>query len=168
MLTFTDRAREVVQAYLDQSSGELEALRISRQPGSPVAPNWELTLVGADERTDAEREVDGSGFPVLIREDDAELLTGATVEYVERVNEAGFEVRTVASPPSVPESSAATTPVAAGLEDRVKVVLTEKINPAISGHGGFISLVDVSGTEVFVEMGGGCQGCALSRMTLSQ
>ena len=26
----------------------------------------------------------------------------------------------------------------------------------------------MEGTEVFVEMSGGCQGCAMSRMTLSQ
>ena len=31
-----------------------------------------------------------------------------------------------------------------------------------------ISLVDVEETEIYVEMGGGCQGCALSRMTLRQ
>jgi len=28
--------------------------------------------------------------------------------------------------------------------------------------------VDVKGDEVFVQMGGGCQGCAMSRMTLRQ
>jgi len=28
--------------------------------------------------------------------------------------------------------------------------------------------VDVRGSEIFIEMVGGCQGCALSRMTLKQ
>ena len=60
MLTFTDRAREVVNSFLDQSEGELEALRITTQPGSPVAPRYELTLVAKSERSEEEREVDGA------------------------------------------------------------------------------------------------------------
>ena len=33
---------------------------------------------------------------------------------------------------------------------------------------GKIDLVDVRNTEIYLEMSGGCQGCALSRMTLRQ
>ena len=54
------------------------------------------------------------------------------------------------------------------IADRVRAVLDEQVNPAIAAHGGMISLVDVEDTDVYVEMSGGCQGCALSRMTLSQ
>ncbi len=164
MLIFTDRAREVVHSFLEQSAGELEALRITLQPGSPVAPKFDLTLVAKDERMEDEREVDGGGFPVLVKEDDVERLEGATVDYVERVNESGFEVRTaprddVAPAEGKPEGD---------LADQVRLVLNTQVNPAIASHGGMISLVDMDGTEVFVEMSGGCQGCALSRMTLSQ
>jgi len=42
------------------------------------------------------------------------------------------------------------------------------VNPSIASHGGQINLVDVKGTEVFMEMTGGCQGCAASQMTLRQ
>ena len=45
MLTFTDRAREMVRAFMNQGDeGDLEALRIGVE-GSPVAPRFELTLV---------------------------------------------------------------------------------------------------------------------------
>lgn len=47
-------------------------------------------------------------------------------------------------------------------------MLDTQVNPAIAAHGGEISLVDVQSTEIFLEMSGGCQGCALSRMTLRQ
>jgi len=166
MLTFTDRAREVVRSFMDQSDGELEALRISMRDGSPVAPRFDLTLISMDERAEDEREIDGGGFPVLVREDEAERLEGATVDYVERVNESGFEVR---AGPQAPTAAAAAPGEPGGeLADRVRHVLGTRINPAIASHGGVIGLVDVRGTEVFVEMGGGCQGCALSRMTLKQ
>lgn len=164
MLNFTDRAREVVNSFLDQSGGELEALRITLQPGSPVAPKFELTLVAKDERGEDEREVDGGGFPVFVKEDDIVRLDGAAVDYVERVNESGFEVR----PAAGASAQAATGEPAGDLADQVRLVLNTQVNPAIASHGGMISLVDMDGTEVSVEMSGGCQGCAMSRMTLSQ
>lgn len=167
MLTFTDRAREVVRSFLDQSGGELEALRISSGSGSPVAPRFELTLVELAERAEDERQVDGGGFPVFVREGDVERLDGATVDFVERVNESGFEVRprTAATPSRAPGSNGRPT---GAIADRVREVLDAQVNPAIASHGGMISLVDVDDTEVYVEMSGGCQGCALSRMTLRQ
>ncbi|MFQ5535811.1 MAG: NifU family protein [Gemmatimonadota bacterium] len=164
MLNFTDRAREVVRTYLDQSGGELEALRITRQPGSPLSPRFELTLIGMDETSDQDREVDNPGFPVFVAEEDAELLEGATVDFVERVNQSGFEVRTV---PRARPGASREGPEGE-IADRVRAVLQSQVNPAIASHGGMISLVDVDGTEIFVEMSGGCQGCALSRMTLQQ
>ena len=48
MLTFTERARDVVRSFLDQSGGELAALRISVDGGSPVAPRFELSLVSME------------------------------------------------------------------------------------------------------------------------
>jgi len=165
MLTFTDRARDVVRSFLDQSGGELAALRISVDGGSPVAPRFELSLVSMEERHDDEREVEGPGFPVLVREAEAERLEGATVDFVERVNESGFEVRPAAG------NGTRTAPAEAPkgeIADRVRQVLDTQVNPAIAGHGGMISLVSVEDTEIYVEMSGGCQGCALSRMTLRQ
>ena len=88
---------------------------------------------------------------------------GATVDFVERVNESGFEVRPVKRT-ETPAASAPTGPVA----DRVREVLDDQVNPAIASHGGAINLVDVQGTELYLEMSGGCQGCAMSRLTLRQ
>ena len=167
MLTFTDRATEVVRAFLDQSSGELEALRISAQPGSPVAPRFELTLISRDEREEGEMELEGPGFPVVIKLGDSGRLEGATVDFVERVNESGFEVKTVAQETAPAPSPAAGIPQG-DIADRVRAVLDSQVNPAIAAHGGMISLVDVQDTEISVQMSGGCQGCALSRMTLRQ
>ncbi len=168
MLTFTDRAREVVRSFLDQSGGELDALRISRQQGPGSDARYDLTLVGRAERSDEEREFEGEDFPVLVQNAEAERLEGATVDYVERVNESGFEVRTL-SDASEQAAHNAPRPAPTGeVADRVREVLDAEVNPAIAAHGGMISLVDVEGTEISVEMSGGCQGCALSRMTLRQ
>ena len=40
------------------------------------------------------------------------------------------------------------------------------INPALASHGGYARLVRIEERDVYLEMGGGCQGCAASQATL--
>ena len=160
MLTFTDRAREMVQAFMNQ--GELEALRIGVE-GSPLAPRFELTLVSRTDQRDDEREVEVGDFAVLLTGSSMDQLEGATVDYVERVNESGFEVR-----PLPGNGATGLTAPSGPLGERVRQVLDAQVNPSIAAHGGQIDLVDVKDTEIYLEMSGGCQGCAMSRMTLRQ
>ncbi len=167
MITFTDRAREMLRSFLGEGN-ETQALRIS-VGGTAALPQFDLTLVEPTERRPDESEIDDSDFSVFISESDVGALEGATVDYVDRVNESGFEVRpkeapAEASPGARQREGEPTGPIA----DRVRDVLESQVNPAIAAHGGMISLVDVEDTDVYVEMSGGCQGCALSRMTLRQ
>lgn len=161
MLTFTDRAQEMVRNFISQSDGELRSLRIQIEGGSPLAPAFELTLVATADRDPDDLSVDGGGFEVFIDPRSAERLEGATVDFVERVNERGFEIRPVAG------ANGAAAPTGE-LAERVQAVLEQQVNPQIASHGGRIDLVGVEGTEVLMEMSGGCQGCAMSRMTLRQ
>ncbi len=161
MITITDKAREQVLSYLEQSEGELEALRV-RMQGSPMAPTFELSLVSASEVEASETAVEADGVVLVIDRDQAERLDGATIDFVERVNESGFEVR-----PATAAAASASAPQGE-FADRVRTLLDERVNPAIAAHGGAITLMDVQGTEVYLEMSGGCQGCAMSRLTLRQ
>ncbi|MBI2421701.1 MAG: NifU family protein [Candidatus Hydrogenedentes bacterium] len=47
-------------------------------------------------------------------------------------------------------------------------VLDREINPGIASHSGYITLNRVEGNTAYITMGGGCQGCAASSMTLRQ
>lgn len=50
------------------------------------------------------------------------------------------------------------------------VVLEDQINPSIAQHGGRADLVamDEEKRIAYIKLSGGCQGCAMSRMTLTQ
>ncbi|MEE8148465.1 MAG: NifU family protein [Longimicrobiales bacterium] len=164
MLTFTEKAREMVQTFIDASDGELTALRVSVE-GNLANPEFSLTLVEGSEGKENESRLSVDGLIVLVDESHSTRLEGATIDFVERVNKSGFEVLLDAAS-AEPELriGSPTGPIA----DRVRNVLDEQVNPAIASHGGFIALVDVKDTEVYIEMSGGCQGCAMSRMTLRQ
>ena len=47
-------------------------------------------------------------------------------------------------------------------------VLQEEINPAIAAHGGRADLVAVAESIAYLQLSGGCQGCGMASVTLSQ
>ena len=54
------------------------------------------------------------------------------------------------------------------LAEKVQTVLESQINPAIAAHGGQASLVGIEGQDVYLKLGGGCQGCGMAQVTLTQ
>jgi Fe/S biogenesis protein NfuA len=54
------------------------------------------------------------------------------------------------------------------LKTRVQELIDSMINPAVASHGGFVELVDVQDNRVYLQMGGGCQGCGAADVTLKQ
>lgn len=54
----------------------------------------------------------------------------------------------------------------ADMAEAIEALLEQHINPALASHGGFVTLVKVDNKDVYIEMGGGCQGCAASQMTM--
>jgi Fe/S biogenesis protein NfuA len=167
MITFTDRAREMVLSFLgdDEESSQALRIRVRLEKGSP---EFDLTLVDPEERTDAEREVNTGDFAVYVLESDVEAIEGSTVDYVDRVNASGFEVRPATASDSESKEKPGKGEPTGEIAERVRDVLDSQVNPAIASHGGLISLVNVEDTEIYVQMSGGCQGCALSAATLRQ
>jgi len=57
-------------------------------------------------------------------------------------------------------------PIDGNVAKAIEDVLEQSINPALASHGGWVTLDRIEGQDVYVEMGGGCQGCASSRATM--
>jgi len=45
-------------------------------------------------------------------------------------------------------------------------LLDREINPAVAAHGGYVELIDVRKNNVYIRLGGGCQGCGAADVTL--
>jgi Fe/S biogenesis protein NfuA len=160
MLEFTKTARDMVLQFAEGM--EEPKVRIAMH-GSPFSPEYEFALVEEAPRT-SDRVEDVGGFLVLVDEESAARLDGSTVEWVEGEAGTGFEVRN----PNV-RKLGEVAPTGA-LADRVRQVLEERVNPAVASHGGQIQLVDVdeAADTIYLELGGGCQGCGMARVTLKQ
>ena len=161
MLTFTESARAMVRDFMGQGYVDDPVLRIALSPeSSPLAPVWEFTLVEATDREDGDTDVDEDGIRVRLDAPTAAAVAGSTIDFVERGEARGFEVRRAGA-------SAFGTPTGP-LAERVQKVIDETINPGVAAHGGRITLVDVRDNIAYVQMLGGCQGCGMAKVTLRQ
>ena len=52
------------------------------------------------------------------------------------------------------------------IREGIQQVIESEVNPGVAGHGGKITLLDVKGNTVTIQMGGGCQGCSAADVTL--
>jgi Fe/S biogenesis protein NfuA len=92
----------------------------------------------------------------------AKMLVGASIDWIETLNESGFKVVN----PNI--SPIGTKPLEGPLADRVQQVIDQYVNPGVAQHGGQVTLVEVRDETAFVQMAGGCQGCGMASVTLSQ
>jgi Fe/S biogenesis protein NfuA len=106
---------------------------------------------------------DHGELTVIVPSESIADLVGATLDVPSAAAAGGLVIRN----PNTPDPLAGLDLDLEGeLPEKVQAVLEQAINPALASHGGFAALVGVEDTKVFVTMGGGCQGCAASAMTL--
>lgn len=155
-ITLTPAAQAKVAAAA-ASAGHPEArLRIrltGRRSGRYV---YDLTLVNPARPPFGDLVVDAGAGVVHVDPEGAEHLDGITIDLDTAVFGGAI---TVTNP-----NDGWMDPVAI----RVQELLDRQVNPAIASHGGFIDLLGVDNGTVYLQFGGGCQGCAQVDVTLRQ
>jgi Fe/S biogenesis protein NfuA len=103
---------------------------------------------------------------VVVPNDSAADLRGSVLDLPSNTEQGGLVLRNP-NKPRTPQLGEAIdlegTP-----EEKVRQLLEQQVNPAIAAHGGFASVVRVDGETAYITMGGGCQGCAMSALTLRE
>jgi len=70
--------------------------------------------------------------------------------------------------PLISEAVKEKAPAEAKIREKVQVLFNTEINPMVAQHGGIVELIDVKGSDVYIRLGGGCQGCGMADVTLKQ
>lgn len=68
--------------------------------------------------------------------------------------------------PAVAESKKGNPVLDIEIGRKVQEVIDTVINPGVASHGGFVELLDVKNSQVYLQLGGGCQGCGMASVTL--
>ena len=138
------------------------ALRVEVTGTAGVEYAYDLTFDPIAEAGEGDAQYQQGELPVIVPTGSIEQLTGATLD-IPAGGGAGLVLRNPNRPDPL---SGKHLELTGSVAEQVEQLLKEQINPALASHGGFAELKGVDGDKVYVTMGGGCQGCAVSAMTL--
>lgn len=167
IITVTEAARAVVGAMrAAEPDGDELALRVSVIGLGEGGHEYAYELVFdpiADAKPDDELHWSAE-LPVIVPEDSVDKLWGAVLDNVEPT---GLVIRN----PNRPRPEASTPEeieLTGSPEEKLRSLLAAEINPSLAMHGGFADVDRVEGDIAYITMGGGCQGCGLAALTLTE
>ena len=175
VVTLTAEAYKIVREAIDQEPdpGTLALWLEVRgvQAGSFV---YDLYFQASSDADEGDTRHAQDGLDVVVPEASVDRLRGARLEWSEEGG--GGLVLVNPNTPTPEESNPGVPPeiLSQGIDGllarRVVAVLEQAVNPSIASHGGRADLVALNEEDgtAYLRLSGGCQGCAMSQMTLRQ
>ena len=154
MLTVTEVAQQKIGEILAGQGHDDWAVRVRIVGRGIESFAYDLNAASPESKSPGDLVVNTGAFEVFVDPESAPLLEGAVVDFDEEHN--GFRLE---NPNPVWEDELGKT---------VAKVIIEQVNPSIAGHGGAVLPVGVRDGVVYVRMFGGCQGCGMANVTLTQ
>jgi Fe/S biogenesis protein NfuA len=168
VMTVTPEARAVVlEARSEESDPERLALWVEVTGSRQGSYTYDIYFQASADASAGDRVVTEEGLTVVVPEASASALTGARLDFSEE-GEGGLVILNPNTPPAGGGAAQMTADLSGDVAQRVLAVLDEQINPSIAMHGGRADLVAVEDGVAYLRLSGGCQGCGLASVTLSQ
>ena len=172
LLTLTDPAlAKVLELRNDETAAESLALWIDISGTSGDAYTYDMYFqassdAGADSWTGVQ-----DGLTIVVPAASAPKMVGSVLDLNQDLMAGGMSIRNPNRPPAPQASPAMTGPppdLSGDVAQRVIQVLDAQINPSIAAHGGRADLVAVTDGAAYLRLSGGCAGCGMAAVTLSQ
>ena len=128
---------------------------------------YDLSFLDAKEAREGDVQLHFDGLPVIIAAKDKDNFDGASLNLSEDLNSLEMDNPNTPSP-NILNTSEPLPELTGELAEKVQTILDQQINPAIASHGGVAKLVNIEGNDIYLQLGGGCQGCGMAQVTLSQ
>jgi len=165
VLAVTDAALDsVLSIRAQEPDPSALALRVEVTGARGTEFTYDLSFEELDAVSDDHLRYTVGELTVVIPNGSVDRLRGAELDLPRAAGQGGLVIRN----PNRPDPLAGVELELSGdVAEKVTQLLDGSINPALASHGGYASLVGVDDdSNVYVTMGGGCQGCAASAMTL--
>ena len=167
LLDISDEALfKVLDTRAAEEEGDALGLRVEVIGVEGVDYTYSLgfELIAEAAETDATYQV--GELTVMVPQDSADKLRGATLDLPSNPMQGGLVIRNPNRPNPLGDRDS--IELTGDIGEKVQQLLTQQINPSLAAHGGWAELERVEGTDVYLTMGGGCQGCAMSAATLRE
>ena len=175
VVTLTPEAHKVVREALDQEPDPATlALWLEVRGVQGESFVYELYFQAISDADEGDVRQAQEDIEIIVPAASVDRLRGARLDWSD---EGGGGLVLVNPNTPAPEEAAPNVPpevLAKGIDGvlarRVVAVLEQSVNPAIASHGGRADLValDEDDGTAYLRLSGGCQGCAMSQMTLRQ
>ena len=168
LVNLTEKAREKVEGFrAGVAAGEEQAMwvEVTGVQGGEFTYNMSLKPLAQAAPDDVVQ--DEGTLSLVVRASDADALRGATFDWSDDLMRGGLTIEN----PNKPSPAIGARPPAdlsGDVPQRVMQVIEQQVNPAIAMHGGSAELVAVEDSTAYVRLGGGCVGCGMATVTLSQ
>ncbi len=170
ILTITDKAlAKINEIRRQEPDGDELALgiRITGVEGTRFA--YEMAMVRLDAIGATSITEQHGDLVAFYPADSVDMLRGATLDMSRDLLNPGLTIDNPNSPsPAVRDPGAPPPDLSGPVETQIAEVLRSQINPAVASHGGYAELVAFEEGTAYLRLGGGCQGCGLATVTLSQ
>ena len=157
MLKMSDLAKTKIKEAIENYEKPVVGIRAIAQARSPFQVSYGLAFVDDKSVNKNDKIIDIGEIKIYIDREQLEYFEGVTLDFEDGMAGSGFKFIDL---PKIPKKYQGT------IAEKVVKVIEEEINPGIASHGGFVSLVDVKGNDIMIQMGGGCQGCGMANVTL--
>jgi Fe/S biogenesis protein NfuA len=167
ILTITDEARaKVLDVRAEEADPGSLALWVEVNGEQAGAYTYLMEFRRAADFGDDVVVLHHDDLAIAIPADSVEKLEGATLDF----SGGGMVMQNPNRPAQMSPAMGDRPPadLSGDVAQRVIQVLDEQINPAIASHGGYAELVAVEDGTAYLRLSGGCQGCGLAAVTLSQ
>lgn len=175
ILTVSEKVKQhVLKIRESEENGDTLALWIEITGARGDKYVYDLYFDVTDRATDGDAVIHNDDLTVVIPAASVENLQGAALDMTRDLLNPGMRITNPNRPPvqAGPGSPHIAAPQPGDLtgtvEERVRQVLDQFINPSIAAHGGTAELVAVDEETAYVRLGGGCVGCGMAAVTLSQ
>jgi len=175
VLSLTDDARAVVlDALANEPQADSLALFVEVTGVRSGAYTYDLYFSDLVDAPEGASVTTSGAITIVIPEKSVARLRGSRLEFSKDDGGGLVLINPNAPTPAEANPGVPAEILALGLSgplaERAKVVLDQSINPSIASHGGRADLVamDEKDKMAYVRLSGGCQGCSMSRLTLSQ
>lgn len=170
VLKVTDTARAMVrEVRAAEPDAERLALWLEVSGVSATGFTYDMYFQAISDAGPGDSVTHHDDLAVVVPQASVDRIRGATLDVSGQGDSAGMVVVN----PNTPASPGSGSPrpqgdVSGPVAQKVIEVLETMINPSIASHGGRADLVAVEDGTAYLRLGGGCQGCGMAQVTLSQ
>ena len=130
---------------------------------------YDLSFLDLEQARSDDKRLEFEDLVVIIASKDLDKFNNAKLELSDDPSAPGLTMDNPNTPsPEIFGNPDEMPELTGELAEKVQTVLESQINPAIASHGGVAQLVGVEGQDIYLKLGGGCQGCGMAQVTLTQ